>query len=203
MKLPQQGVLRPPWSAQVDMTFGFIFVTFAKNNRSKRHMLILNTINENHADFACFIEKRRLKCDFHDFRFWRPPGQAPEPETATKYASYSRFTIHSCRKALRFRASARFRKMRISRVPGGVWPENTIKYTEIHTLKWENSALRGPNLSSRGGKLGFEGSFGDVFLSTNVGSAEKRVSVLESQTPFFKTMHISLGVSPKMQKYEK
>ena len=37
------------------------------------------------------------------------------------------------------------------------------------------------------------------FLSTNVGSAEKRVSVLESQTPFFKTMHISLGVSPKMK----
>ena len=153
----------PPWSAQDDMKFGFIFVTFTDNPRSKRHILILDTINGNHAYFVFFMEKRRLKCDFHDFRFWRPPGQAPEPETATKYASYSRFTNHSCRKALRFRATARFRKMRISRVPGGVWPETITKYDEIHTLKSQQSALRMSNLSSRGGKFGFGGSFGVVF----------------------------------------
>ena len=119
MKSPQQGVLRPPWRARYEIKLVFSFVTFAENTRSKRHILILNTINGNHADFECFIEKRSPKCDFHDFRFWEPPGQAPEPETATKCASYSRFTIHSCRKALRFRATARFGKVRISRVPGG------------------------------------------------------------------------------------
>ena len=94
-------------------------VFFVENNRSTRHMLILNTININHVDFQCFIEKPRLKWDVHDFRFWAPPGQAPEPETATTYASYWRFTIHSCRKAFRFRATARFRRMRISPVPAG------------------------------------------------------------------------------------
>ena len=106
--------------AQDDMKFGFMFVTCTEISGSKGRILILNTINGNHADCAFFIEKRALKCDFHDFRFWQPPRQAPEPETATKYASYSRFTSHSCRKALRFRATARFRKMRISQVPVGV-----------------------------------------------------------------------------------
>ena len=76
-----------PWSAQDDMTFGFILVTFAENPRSKRRMLILNSINVNHADFVNFICKNKLKRDCDDFRFWEPPGQAPEPEAASKCAS--------------------------------------------------------------------------------------------------------------------
>ena len=56
-----------PWSAKMRWHSGVFFVTFAENPWSKRHIFILNIINTNHAYFAFFIEKRRLKCDFHDF----------------------------------------------------------------------------------------------------------------------------------------
>ena len=75
------------------MTFGFIFVTFAENPRSKRCMLILNTINVNHADFVNFNWKNTLKRDCDDFRFWGPPGEAPEQDAATKCASESQLFI--------------------------------------------------------------------------------------------------------------
>ena len=141
------------------------------------------------------LRKRKPKCNFHDFWFWEPPGRAPELETPIKLASYLRFTIHSCRKALLFRAAARFWKLCISQVPGGVRPENTIEYNEIRTLK--SQYIFCPQRPKS--ELQRKDSFDDLFIDTQRLSG-KRSSALESQTQFFKTMHISLGVSSKIGK---
>ena len=63
-------------------------------------MLILHTINQNHVDCVFSIWKSKLRRDFDDFRFWGPPGEAPEQDAATKCASESRFfigTLHDLR----------------------------------------------------------------------------------------------------------
>ena len=150
---PFRGLGGTHQRANNEVKRGLTFFTLAEKRRLKRFFFcaFLNVI-EKHSVFSFFIEMRRLKCMFSLFPSFEAPDLAPRLSSALKCDFRSRFSFHSGQEARRFRATARFWKVRVSRVPEGSWPENTTIAYEKRMQKSSPWDLGGPDWALRAKK---------------------------------------------------